>query len=51
LLIDHETIIFFLRENINLLANEYGDLGTSDFITGLLQEHEKTAWILRSHLK
>jgi starvation-inducible DNA-binding protein len=51
LLIDHETIILFLRENINLLANEYGDLGTSDFITGLLQEHEKTAWILRSHLK
>jgi starvation-inducible DNA-binding protein len=51
LLLDHEAIILFLRENINLLANEYGDLGTSDFITGLLQEHEKTAWILRSHLK
>lgn len=51
LLIDHETIILFLRENINLLTNEYGDLGTSDFLTSLLQEHEKTAWILRSHLK
>lgn len=51
LLIDHETIILFLRENIDLMVNEYGDFGTSDFITSLLQEHEKTAWILRSHLK
>jgi starvation-inducible DNA-binding protein len=40
-----------LRENINLFANDYEDLGTSDFITGLMQEHEKTAWFLRAHLK
>lgn len=26
------------------------DSGSSDFITGLMEEHEKMAWILRSHL-
>jgi starvation-inducible DNA-binding protein len=51
LLIAHETVINHLRENIELFANEYGDSGSSDFITSLMQEHEKTAWILRTHLK
>ncbi|UAY50950.1 Dps family protein [Ferruginibacter albus] len=51
LLNDHESIIIHLRENINRFANELGDVGTSDFITGLMQEHEKMAWFLRSHLK
>ncbi|WBX70028.1 Dps family protein [Tenacibaculum retecalamus] len=51
LLADHETICVHLRENIIPFADTYKDLGTSDFITGLLEEHEKTAWFLRSHLK
>ncbi len=51
LLQDHETIAIHLRENINPFADTFKDLGTSDFITGLLEEHEKTAWFLRSHLK
>ena len=51
LLTDHENIIIFLRENINRFANEYGDAGTSDFITGLMEKHEKMAWMLRAHLK
>jgi starvation-inducible DNA-binding protein len=51
LLLDHESIIVHLRENINRFANEYHDLGTSDFITGLMEAHEKMAWMLRSHLK
>ena len=51
LLTDHENIIIFLRENINRFANEYGDAGTSDFITGLMEEHEAMAWMLRAHLK
>ena len=50
LLTDHENIIIFLRENINKFANEYGDAGTSDYITGLMEEHEKMAWFLRAHL-
>ena len=51
LLNDHETIVRYLRSTINLFANDFEDMGTSDFITGLLQEHEKTAWILRAHVK
>jgi starvation-inducible DNA-binding protein len=51
LLADHESIIIHLRENINRFANEFHDLGTSDFITGLMEDHEKMAWFLRSHLK
>ncbi len=51
LLYGHETIIRYLRENINLFSNDYEDMGTGDFITSLVQEHEKTAWMLRAHLK
>ena len=40
-----------LAGNINRFASEYGDVGTSDFVTGLMEEHEKMAWMLRAHLK
>ena len=48
---DHETIIIHLRENISRFANDWHDLGTSDFITGLMETHEKMAWMLRAHLR
>jgi len=51
LLNDHESIIISLREDINTYADVYKDLGTSDFLTGLMEDHEKTAWMLRAHLK
>jgi starvation-inducible DNA-binding protein len=51
LLMDHESIIIHCRENIHLFGNEYQDFGTSDFITQLMETHEKMAWFLRSHLK
>ena len=50
LLEDHENIIIKLRENIHRFSNEFHDAGTCDFITGLMEEHEKMAWVLRSHL-
>jgi len=50
LLQDHETIIDFLKENIAPFADKHKDYGTSDFITGLLEKHEKMAWMLRSHV-
>ena len=50
LLMDHESMIIKFRENINRFAEKYKDIGTSDFITGLMQEHEKMAWLLRAHL-
>jgi|SRR4030095_2685453 starvation-inducible DNA-binding protein len=51
LLEDHETIIIHLRENIERYDSEWKDVGTTDFITGLLETHEKMAWMLRAHLK
>jgi len=50
LLIDHESIIVKLRINIPHFVADCHDAGTSDFITGLMEEHEKMAWLLRSHL-
>ncbi|MGB8489918.1 MAG: DNA starvation/stationary phase protection protein [Bacteroidales bacterium] len=50
LLEDHESIITYIRENIDRFANEWNDKGSSDFITGLMETHEKVAWMLRSHL-
>lgn len=51
LLDDHETIIRQLRHDIDKLDNEYKGAGTTDFITGILQQHEKMAWMLRAYLK
>jgi starvation-inducible DNA-binding protein len=51
LLNDHETIIKSLRKLIAVFAEEYKDLGNSDFVTGLMEKHEKTAWFIRSYLK
>ena len=51
LLSDHESIIVYLRENIDSFASTLKDYGTSDFITGLMEIHEKMAWMLRAHLK
>ena len=51
LLSDHESILIHLRENIENFAVEFKDAGTSDYITGLMETHEKMAWMLRSHLK
>lgn len=48
---DHESIIEFLRGNIEPFANTYKDAGTSDFITGLMETHEKMAWMLRAHYR
>ena len=49
LLADHEAIIRSLRASITL-ADKQGDEGTADFLTGLIEAHEKTAWMLRAHL-
>jgi starvation-inducible DNA-binding protein len=50
LLNDHETIIRFLRNAINQTMDEFKDSGSADFFTGLMEIHEKTAWMLRSYL-
>jgi starvation-inducible DNA-binding protein len=50
LLADHESIVIHIRENINNYAGTFKDLGTSDYITGLMEIHESMAWMLRAHL-
>ncbi|WP_219226342.1 Dps family protein [Pedobacter antarcticus] len=51
LLEDHESIIEFIRGNINPFDEEFKDAGTSDFITGLMQTHEEMAWMIRAHFR
>jgi starvation-inducible DNA-binding protein len=51
LLSDHETIIRGLREDITRFNDEFRDLGNADYVTGLMEKHEKWAWFLRSYLK
>jgi starvation-inducible DNA-binding protein len=51
LLADHESIIEFIRGNINPFSSKFNDAGTSDYVTGLMETHEKMAWMLRAHLK
>ncbi|CAM4071645.1 starvation-inducible DNA-binding protein [Pedobacter westerhofensis] len=50
LLADHESIIIHIRENINNYVAPLKDLGTSDYVTGLMEKHETMAWMLRAHL-
>jgi len=47
---DHEAIIQILRYDLEMAMDKYGDAGTSDFLTGLMEEHEKMVWMLRAHL-
>jgi starvation-inducible DNA-binding protein len=50
LLGDHETIIRQLRKDVQMTAEKYHDVGTSDFLTGILEQHEKMGWMLRANL-
>jgi starvation-inducible DNA-binding protein len=50
LLGDHESIITNIRKAIEKVDNTYKDAGTTDFITGIMQQHEKMAWMIRSYL-
>ena len=47
---DHETIIQGLRKAVDDTAEKYKDVGTSDFLTQLMTDHEKHAWKLRQYL-
>ena len=51
LLADHEAVIVGLRRDLDACAAKHGDMGTSDFLTGLMERHEKMAWMLRSVLE
>ncbi len=50
LLADHEILITELRKDIDKSAEENHDAGTADLLTGILQQHETAAWVLRRYL-
>lgn len=45
---DHEAIIRKMRTLIDDFEEKYDDAGSSDFITGIMKQHEEMAWMLRS---
>jgi starvation-inducible DNA-binding protein len=51
LLEDHEALIRNLREDVEEAGGKHKAADVADFLTGLLEEHEKMAWMLRSLLQ
>ncbi len=51
LLADHETFIRSLREDARRVTEEFEDEGTFDLLIGVMRQHEKIAWILRSYIE
>ncbi|MGH7348627.1 MAG: Dps family protein [Candidatus Rokuibacteriota bacterium] len=45
---DHEAIVRTLRADLETVMEKHSDAGTNDFLTGLMEKHEKMAWMLRS---
>jgi DNA-binding ferritin-like protein len=37
--------------DLETCADKYHDLGTNDFLTGLMEKHEKMAWMLRAFVE
>jgi starvation-inducible DNA-binding protein len=48
LLADHEALVQSLRADLTTALDKYQDAGTSDFLTSLMEKHEKMAWMLRA---
>src|SRR5258708_39093676 len=47
----HEEMIVQLRTDSEACIEQVKDAGTADFLTGLMEEHEKPAWMLRAQLE
>jgi starvation-inducible DNA-binding protein len=50
-MLEHESIIMSQRKSFNRFIDLYQDLGTGDFISGLVEKYEEMAWKLRAHLQ
>ena len=51
LLEDHEAIIRQLRKDIDICADDLHDMGTNNFLTDIMERHEKMAWMLRAFIQ
>jgi starvation-inducible DNA-binding protein len=47
---DHEAMVRQLREDAEAVGEELKDLAGQDFLIGLLQKHQKQAWLARAML-
>jgi starvation-inducible DNA-binding protein len=47
----HEEMVVQLRADSVACLDRYKDAGTADFLTGLMEKHEKAAWMLRAQLE
>jgi starvation-inducible DNA-binding protein len=47
----HEEMVVQLRADSEACLARYKDAGTADFLTGLMEKHEKAAWMLRAQLE
>ena len=45
---DHEALIRNLRTDAEVTMDQHKDAGTNDFLVGLMEKHEKMAWMLRA---
>ncbi|MBN1475200.1 DNA starvation/stationary phase protection protein [Candidatus Sumerlaeota bacterium] len=47
----HERVIHGIRAAADVCEKKHGDVGTTDLLTGVLEKHEKMAWVLRTSLE
>jgi len=47
----HEEIAIQIRADSEACTTRYKEAGTADFLTGLMERHEKAAWFLRAQLE
>lgn len=48
---DHEQVIRNMRSHVDECSEKFSDQGTADFLTGLMEQHEEIAWMLRSFIE
>lgn len=51
LLVEHEELIRRLKLLLSSLADNPNEAGTRDFLSTMIEKHEKMAWTLRSHIQ
>ncbi len=51
LVADHESVVRNLRGDIEMIDKKDDEVGAVDLLTGILQQHQKMAWMLRMYLE
>lgn len=50
-LADQEALVRQIRQDIDTIDDDADEVGSEDLLTGILQQHQKMAWMLRAHLE